>query len=49
MSTYELLEKKRAQQKAMALRGIATNRTVGQYGTHEARRLGFRSRAAEPM
>ena len=49
MTTLELLEKKRAQQKSMALRGIATNRTVGEYGTHEARRLGFRSRAAEPI
>ena len=49
MSTGELLAKKRAQQKSMALRGIATNRTVGQYGTHEARRLGFRSRSAEPI
>ena len=49
MSTGNLLAKKRAQQKATALRGIATNRTVGPYGTHEARRLGFRSRAAEPI
>ena len=49
MMPFELLAKKRAQQKSMALRGIATNRTVGEYGTHEARRLGFRSRAAEPI
>jgi hypothetical protein len=49
MSTGDLLAKKRSQQKATALRGIATNTTVGPYGTHEARRLGFRSRAAEPI
>jgi hypothetical protein len=49
MTTKELLEHKRAQVESMALRGIATNRTVGAYGTHEARRLGFRTRAAEPV
>ena len=49
MTTKELLDHKRAKVESMALRGIATNRTVGAYGTHEARRLGFRSRAAEPV
>ena len=49
MTTKELLDHKRAKVQSMALRGIATNRTVGAYGTHEARRLGFRSRAAEPV